>query len=62
MTDPKKYGELHYLGGAFALLIKMKNGKKKVLGTRKPEELNRILITLAGKKYSNTTGNAFDYV
>ena len=60
-VDQKKYGELHYTGTRFAIRLEMKNGKQKVIGTGKPEELNRILSTIAGEKYSNPTGYEFDY-
>ncbi len=56
-----KYGEVHYLGGDFAVLISTRSGKQKLLGTRKPEELNRILTRVAGDKYNNSTDHSFDY-
>lgn len=57
----KKYGEMHYLGGKFALLVQTKSGKHKVLGTQRTEELNRILIRVAADKYDNSSDNQFDY-
>lgn len=46
-----KYGEVQYLGGGFGVQIKMKSGRRRLLGTKKAEELNRILIRIAGTRY-----------
>lgn len=46
-----KYGEVQYTGGGYGIQIKMKSGRRRLLGTHKPEELNRILIRMAGTKY-----------
>ena len=46
-----KYDEVNFPGSDFAMEITMKSGRKRLLGTRKAEEINRILIRLAGEKY-----------
>jgi hypothetical protein len=57
-----KYKEVQYLGGGFGLHIRMKSGRRRIIGTRKPEELNRILIRIAGPKYSpSASGRSFEY-
>ncbi len=50
-----KYGEVQYLGGGFGIQIKMKSGRRRLIGTRKAEELNRTLIRIAGTKYRSAT-------
>ena len=50
-----KYGEVQYVGGGFGIQIKMKSGRRRLLGTQKAEELNRILIRISGKKYQPAT-------
>lgn len=50
-----KYGEVQYAGGGFGIQIKMKSGRRRLLGTQKAEELNRILIRFAGSKYQPAT-------
>ncbi|MBK6640722.1 MAG: hypothetical protein KBH11_14050 [Bacteroidia bacterium] len=57
-----KYGEVQYLGGGFGIQIKMKSGRRRIIGTRKPEEINRILIRMAGPKYQPaTTKRSLEY-
>jgi hypothetical protein len=51
----KKYYEVNYLGGGVALKLMMKSGKIRVMGTRKAESLNRVLMRLAKEKYTPTT-------
>jgi hypothetical protein len=46
-----KYDEVNFPGSDFAMEITMKSGRRRLLGTRKPEEINRILSRLAGEKY-----------
>ncbi|MBL0340652.1 MAG: hypothetical protein IPP71_06870 [Bacteroidetes bacterium] len=50
-----KYGEVQYVGGGFGIQVKMKSGRRRLIGTRKAEELNRILIRIAGTKYVPAT-------
>ncbi len=58
----KKYHEVNYLGGGIALFLIMKSGKKRVIGTRKAEEINRILSRLAPNSYkSSSIGQDNDY-
>lgn len=58
----KQYDEVKYLGSGVGILIETKRGKKIVIGTSKAEELNRILIRLAGTKYQQTgIGEHDDY-
>lgn len=47
----KNYNEVSYMGSGVGILIVQKRGKKIVIGTRKAEELNRILIRMAGQSY-----------
>lgn len=54
-------GEMHYLGGKFGMQLETKSGKIKILGTHRPEELNRILVRVAGDKYRSNTEHSFDY-
>ena len=55
-----KYNETNFPGSDFALLIQMKNGKTKLLGTRKAEELNRVLIRNSANKYHSTFVEKYD--
>jgi hypothetical protein len=57
----KKYGESHCLGSKFGLSIQTKSGKRKVIGTGRPEEMNRILIRVANDMYNNSSDHSFDY-
>ena len=57
-----KYGEVQYLGGGFGVVIKMKSGRRRLIGTRKAEELNRILIRIANSKYQpSNVGRYLDF-
>src|SRR4030095_8086118 len=55
-----KYNETNFPGSDHALLIQMKNGKTKLLGTRKVEELNRVLMRNSGNKYHSTYVEKYD--
>jgi hypothetical protein len=55
-----KYGETHFPGSDHALLIQMKNGKTKLLGTRKADELNRVLLRNSGNRYRSTFVEKYD--
>ena len=55
-----KYNESHFPGSEFGLLIHMKNGKTKLLGTRKATELNRVLQRNSGNRYTSTFVEKFD--
>ncbi len=56
-----KYDESHFPGSEYALLIQMKSGKQKLLGTRKAGELNRVLIRNSGNRYNSTFVEKFDF-
>jgi len=60
-SNSKSFGEVHNLGSKFALFITTKSGRRKTISTRKPEELNRILIRIAGDKYNNSSEHNFEY-
>jgi hypothetical protein len=58
----KRYDKINFLGGKFAVILVMKSGKKRILGTQKAESLNRVLTRLAGKIYMPTAiVDAHDY-
>jgi len=58
----KEYDKVDYMGGKIGLHILMKNGKKRLISTKKAEALNRILIRLAGKNYiESSVGERTDY-
>jgi hypothetical protein len=56
-----KGGERHHLGGKFGMQLETKSGKIKILGTHRPEELNRILVRVAGDRYRSNSEHSFDY-
>jgi hypothetical protein len=56
-----KYNETNFPGSEFALMVQMKNGKTKLLGTRKADEMNRVLIRNSGNRYHSTFVEKFDY-
>ncbi len=56
-----KYNESHFPGSQYALIIQMKSGKKKLLGTRKAAEMNRVLIRNSGNKYQSTFVETFEF-
>ncbi len=55
-----KYNETNFPGSDYALLIQMKNGKTKLLGTRKAGEMNRVLQRNSGNRYTRTFVEKFD--
>ena len=55
-----KYNESHFPGSEYGLLIQMKNGKTKLLGTRKATEMNRVLQRNSGNRYNSTFVEKFD--
>jgi len=58
----KEYNQVRYLGSGVGILIELKRGKRIVIGTRKAEELNRILIRMAGAAYQPSgVGEDHDY-
>lgn len=58
----KKYDKVNYLGTDVGLYILMRSGKKRLIGTKKAEALNRILVRLAGKNYKpSTIAEEIDY-
>jgi hypothetical protein len=56
-----KYDETNFPGSDYALLILMKSGRKKLIGTRKAEELNRVLIRNSGNRYHSTFVEKFEF-
>jgi len=56
-----KYDETNFPGSEFALLIQLKSGRKKLIGTRKAEEMNRVLIRNSGNRYHSTFVEKIDY-
>jgi hypothetical protein len=61
-TKTHNHGETHFLGGQYGLQIIMKSGRKIFLGTKKPEEVNRILLRVASQLYNRSaTNQSFEY-
>lgn len=56
-----KYDESHFPGSQYALMIQMKSGKKKIIGTRKAAEMNRVLIRNSGNRYQSTYVETFEF-
>ena len=56
-----KYDEANFPGSEYALLIHLKSGKKKLIGTRKAAEMNRVLIRNSGDRYQSTFVEKFDF-
>jgi hypothetical protein len=58
----KRYDKVNFLGGKYAIILVMKSGKKRMLGTQKAESVNRVLTRLASKMYQPTIiEDAHDY-
>ena len=55
-----KYDETNFPGSNHALLIHLKGGKKKLIGTRKAEEMNRVLLRNSGNRYRSTLVEKYD--
>jgi len=55
-----KYDETNFPGSKHALLIHLRGGKKKLIGTRKAEEMNRVLLRNSGNRYHSTLVEKFD--
>jgi hypothetical protein len=61
-NSSKDYDKVHYLGSGLGVIITMKSGKKRLIGTKKAEALNRILIRLAGENYKpSNIAESIDY-
>jgi len=56
-----RYEESHFPGSEYALVIQMRSGKKKLLGTRKAIEMNRMLIRNSGNRYNSVFVEKFDF-
>jgi len=56
-----KYDEINFPGSNHALLIQLRGGKKKLIGTRKAEEMNRVLMRNSGNRYHSTLVEKYDF-
>jgi hypothetical protein len=56
-----KYDEINFPGSDHALVIQLKSGRKKLIGTRKAAEMNRVLIRNSGNRYQSTFVEQFDF-
>ena len=43
-----KYGTVYNIKGNNGLLLKLKNGKKRLIGTQRPEELKKVITEVLG--------------
>ena len=55
-----KYSETHFPGSKHGLIVHMKNGKTKLIGTRKASEMNRVLIRNSGNRYQSVFVEKYD--
>jgi hypothetical protein len=57
-----KHHKRFFLGGRYSMEVRMRNGQKVLLGTHKPEELQRSLSRNAGTKFNQEASTIiFDY-
>lgn len=45
-----RYGTVYNIKGSKGLAVELKDGRKFCLGTQRPEELQKVLTTLSGKR------------
>jgi len=58
----KKYDKIHHADSKAGIVIVMRSGKKHLIGTSKPEALNRVLVRIIGSKYQpSSIGENYDY-
>jgi hypothetical protein len=57
-----KHHKRFFLGGRYCMEVRMRNGNKVLLGTHKPDELQRSLTQNAGTKFNQEESTiVFDY-